>query len=298
MYDGVLFATFNHQGGPRGGRRVHLDRLAHGHGEPPGRPGPIDVDRHGQPRTRHDRPAGYRELFQVGRDVPFHPDRRSAASARPADAGVRRVADSAHRETAITFAGAPVGEAALGPVAFMHRRSAAENPVAPLSHHTLDSTHIAMGVIAVAVDRGPWVFESSVFQSGEPDDNRWDLVDFGAARFVVGPRRRTSRRLPGNCRGRTGFSRIPNGSSSRRCAARRPRRRGSRPGRMDLRPRRLRSAGTTRSFTEPSTPALAEATRRQGRLSLYGRLESVEVETDLLQTRGLFHSHTRWRGIW
>ena len=61
----------------------------------------------------------------------------------------------------------------------MHRPSAAENSVAPLSHHTLDSTHITMGVISVGVDRGPWVFESSVFQSGEPDDNRWDLVDFG-----------------------------------------------------------------------------------------------------------------------
>ena len=39
--------------------------------------------------------------------------------------------------------------------------------------------------------------------------------------------------------------------------------------------------------------ALVEATRRQGRLSFYGRLEGVEVETELLLTQGRFHSHTQ-----
>src|SRR4029434_1586703 len=39
--------------------------------------------------------------------------------------------------------------------------------------------------------------------------------------------------------------------------------------------------------------ALAEATRRQGGCSRYGRLEGVQVETELLQTEGRFHSHTR-----
>src|SRR5262249_2614670 len=37
--------------------------------------------------------------------------------------------------------GGPVGEPALGPVAYMHRASAAENPAAPLGHHWQDSTH-------------------------------------------------------------------------------------------------------------------------------------------------------------
>ena len=47
--------------------------------------------------------------------------------------------------------GAPVGEPALGPVAFMHRGSAAEIPAAPLSHHLQDATHITAGVITTGL---------------------------------------------------------------------------------------------------------------------------------------------------
>jgi hypothetical protein len=81
---------------------------------------------------------------------------------------------------ALTLAAAPVGEPALGPIAFMHRSSAMENPMSPLGHHTLDSTHIAMGVLTAGLERGPFQIESSVFHGAEPDENRWDLMDPGA----------------------------------------------------------------------------------------------------------------------
>src|SRR5206468_6508718 len=68
--------------------------------------------------------------------------------------------------------------AALGPVAFMHRASSENIPLATLSHHIFDSTHIAFGVVAASVDRGPWTIEASVFNGREPDQNRWDF-DFG-----------------------------------------------------------------------------------------------------------------------
>jgi hypothetical protein len=80
----------------------------------------------------------------------------------------------------LTLAGAPVGEPALGPIAFMHRSSAAENPMSPLGHHTFDSSHIAMGVITAGLDRGPFQVESSVFRGAEPDEDHWDLMDPGA----------------------------------------------------------------------------------------------------------------------
>jgi hypothetical protein len=81
--------------------------------------------------------------------------------------------------TGITLAGGPVGEPALGPVAFMHRASAAEFPCAPLGHPTFDSSHIAFGVITAAVDHGPWIVEGSVFNGREPGEDRWSF-DFGA----------------------------------------------------------------------------------------------------------------------
>ncbi|MGA8706207.1 MAG: hypothetical protein WB646_04385 [Steroidobacteraceae bacterium] len=42
---------------------------------------------------------------------------------------------------------AVAGEPALGPPAFMHRFSGEDDPVAPLTHHWLDSTHITYGVV-------------------------------------------------------------------------------------------------------------------------------------------------------
>jgi hypothetical protein len=88
---------------------------------------------------------------------------------------------------------APVGDPALGPVAFPHRASAAELPQAPLGHHWQDSTHIAYDVATVAV-KYRWVrLETSGFYGTEPGENRW-TIDWGgmnsyAARLSVFPAR-------------------------------------------------------------------------------------------------------------
>lgn len=71
--------------------------------------------------------------------------------------------------------GGPVAEPALGPVAFMHRASAAENPSAPLGHHWQDSTHITHGVITGALTAWRFKFEASGFHGAEPDENRVGL---------------------------------------------------------------------------------------------------------------------------
>jgi len=83
------------------------------------------------------------------------------------------------RDWTLTLTGALVGSPALGPVAFMHRISAAENPQAPLSHHHLDSTHATPGVITAGASRGGLVLETSWFRGEEPDDDRTD-IDVGA----------------------------------------------------------------------------------------------------------------------
>jgi hypothetical protein len=76
---------------------------------------------------------------------------------------------------ALNFYGGPVADPALGPVAFMHRMSAAENPTAPLGHHWQDSTHISHGVITAGVTAWRFRFESSLFHGAEPDENRKDI---------------------------------------------------------------------------------------------------------------------------
>ncbi len=71
---------------------------------------------------------------------------------------------------------APVGEPALGPTAFMHRESGRDIPVAPISHHYMDATHITYGVITAGiVSRSRVKLEASLFNGLEPDQHHWGL---------------------------------------------------------------------------------------------------------------------------
>ena len=67
------------------------------------------------------------------------------------------------------------GEPALGPVAFPHRASAFGNPIAPISHHWLDATHIVFGVVTAGVVGPRWKAEASAFNGREPDEQRANL---------------------------------------------------------------------------------------------------------------------------
>jgi hypothetical protein len=75
---------------------------------------------------------------------------------------------------AFAYFGYP-GEPALGPQTFMHRFSSREDPAAPITHHWLDSTHIAYGVATLGAARGPVQLDASVFTGREPDRYRWDV---------------------------------------------------------------------------------------------------------------------------
>jgi YHS domain-containing protein len=81
--------------------------------------------------------------------------------------------------------GGPAGEPALGPVAYPHRVSAMPNPLAPISHHWLDSTHITFGLVTAGVYGKQWKAEASVFNGREPDEERTNF-DFGALDSFAG----------------------------------------------------------------------------------------------------------------
>jgi hypothetical protein len=70
---------------------------------------------------------------------------------------------------------APVGDPALGPVAFPHRASAMELPEAPISHHWQDSTHISDDVVTLGITHNKFRLEASGFYGSEPGENRWTI---------------------------------------------------------------------------------------------------------------------------
>ena len=76
-------------------------------------------------------------------------------------------------DTTIDLYAAPVGDPALGPVAYPHRASAAELPQATISHHLQDSTHISDDVVTVGVSHKKLRLEASGFHGAEPGENRW-----------------------------------------------------------------------------------------------------------------------------
>ena len=70
---------------------------------------------------------------------------------------------------------APVGEPAVGPIAFPHRVSASAYPLSPLAHHNQDSTHLSADVITLSLGVPKVTLEGSVFHGAEPDDKRWNI---------------------------------------------------------------------------------------------------------------------------
>lgn len=71
--------------------------------------------------------------------------------------------------------GGPVAEPALGPSAFMHRGSSEFLPLAPITHHWFDSTHITYGVVTAGWASPHLQFEASAFRGREPDEHRWGI---------------------------------------------------------------------------------------------------------------------------
>jgi hypothetical protein len=299
MSDGLLFATVNHQGGPKGGDEFVSTNWWMGMASRTAGKGQLTLIGMLSLDAATATARGYGELFQSGEAYKGQPivDRQHPHDLVMQAAAVWRL--PIDYRTGFTIAGGPVGEPALGPTAFMHRPSAAENPAAPLGHHTLDSTHVAMGVVTAALDRGPFTIETSLFNGREPDDNRWDLMDPGAldswsARAWYEPSPEWQFQIshgflkqpealePGDIRRTTAsaswFRRQPDGFIATTVAA----------GRNDT------DHGAFHAL-------LAEATARRGAMAWYGRLEYVEKETlpsaVTALTLGGVRELTRWRGF-
>ena len=172
MVHGQAFAFADAQGGPRGANRVGVidwAMLAAERGAGGGRL-TLRAMVSTEPWTVGAR--GYPLLLQSGESyqgVPLH-DRQ-----HPHDLFVELAARYQHAVTndlAFDLYVAPVGEPAVGPVAYPHRQSAAADPFAPLGHHWQDATHITYGVITAGVFTRTFKLEASAFNGREPDEIR------------------------------------------------------------------------------------------------------------------------------
>lgn len=191
MIHGALAALYTHQGGPRGGSQSFNESMLMLMARRPVESGDLNLRAmiSAEPLMG---PRGYPLLFQTGESAngrdPLidrqHPHNLlmeiSAAYSRPLGASSRW----------FIYAG-PVAEPALGPPAFMHRLSAQDNPDAPLTHHWLDSTHVAFGVVTAGLVRDAWKLEVSSFNGREPDQHRYGVqlrgFDSAAVRVSYNP---------------------------------------------------------------------------------------------------------------
>lgn len=126
-----------------------------------------------EPATITDR--RYPELFQQGETAYGRP---IVDGQHPHDFFMELAAMYDYRlgeNTLLSLYAAPVGSPALGPIAFPHRSSASEDPLATLGHHLEDSTHISDEVVTVGLTYRDVRLEASGFHGREPDEFRWNI---------------------------------------------------------------------------------------------------------------------------
>jgi len=129
---------------------------------------------------------GYPLLFQTGETA----DGKTPLIDRqhPHDLLMEAAATYSHdftpQSSGFLYVGLP-GEPALGPEAFMHRLSGMDNPEAPLSHHWLDSTHVAWGVVTGGYTWTLLKLEASAFNGREPDQFHYNIETRGLDSYSV-----------------------------------------------------------------------------------------------------------------
>jgi hypothetical protein len=193
MAHGVVFINYNQQGGPRGAGKaesVNWAMLMEQHK----RAGGTLLFREMFSAESLTAPhPGFPELFQTGETYHGQP---LVDHQHPHNVFSELALDYTHpvaEKVSWLFYGAAVGEPALGPVAYIHRASAAELPMAPLSHHLQDSTHISFGVLTTGLVISRLKIEGSAFNGREPDERRYAIefapLDSWSTRISIAPSR-------------------------------------------------------------------------------------------------------------
>jgi hypothetical protein len=288
MNDGALFATYNDQGGARGKREFKSQNWFMTMAQHKLGPGQVTFKAMLSAEVWTQTERGYSQLFQKGE---VYNGLENIDYQHPHDVFMQLAAAwrvPLGSKTGLTISGGPMGEATLGPAAFMHRQSASENPTAPLTHHFLDSGHVVQGVVALSLDRGPWIAEASLFHGAEPDQNRYGVtpgkLDSWAGRVWFRPSASLAAQVsygllknpeslePGDERRATASLSWARGSDARYLAV------------------TAAAAHKRRRFDTNTTAFLSEATFHRPAGSLYSRVEVMQVTSEHLLFPTIIHT--------
>ena len=193
MAHGTLFATYNQQGGPRGegkAESVNYLMLMEQHGL---WRGTILFREMLSAESLTSPHPGFPELFQTGETYHGEPlvDHQHPHNVFAELALLYTL--PINKKVSWLFYGGPSAEPALGPVTYIHRESASEDPAAPLGHHLQDSTHTSFGVVTTGVVIDRFKIEGSAFNGREPNEERWSIqlaaLDSWSVRASVAPTR-------------------------------------------------------------------------------------------------------------
>ena len=193
MAHGVIFTDYNQQGGPRGegkAESVNWEMLMEQHrlGS-----GTILFRQMFSAESLTSPHPGFPELFQTGETYHGEPlvDHQHPHNVF-AELSLRYTLPLGEKFSWELYGG-PSAEPALGPVTYIHRTSAAELPMAPLSHHLQDSTHTSFGVVTTGLRIERVKLEACAFNGHEPNEERWSIqpaaLDSWSGRVSVAPTR-------------------------------------------------------------------------------------------------------------
>jgi hypothetical protein len=198
MFHGTVFVTYNQQGGPRGAGKAESTNYLMSMEQHRLGSGTLLLRQMFSAESLTSPHPGFPELFQTGETYHGQPlvDHQHPHNVFAELAALYTL--PINEKVSWLLYGGPSAEPALGPVTYMHRQSASENPEAPLGHHLQDSTHTSFGVVTTGfifdvAKLGNFKVEGSAFNGHEPNEQRWSMqfapLDSWSFRMTAAPSR-------------------------------------------------------------------------------------------------------------
>ncbi len=193
MAHGVIFVDYNRQGGPRGegkAESVNWGMLMEQHKLGAGT---ILFRQMFSAESLTSPHPGFPELFQTGETYHGEPlvDHQHPHNVFAELSALYTLPLT--EKISWELYGGPSAEPAIGPVTYIHRASASELPLAPLSHHLQDSTHTSFGVVTTGFVIDRLKLEACAFNGREPNEERWSIqlaaLDSWSTRASIAPGR-------------------------------------------------------------------------------------------------------------